>query len=45
MKELVKVTIANKRTNESTICDEHSVNITWTNVYNCINSENNNFEY
>ena len=28
MKELVKVIAANKRTNENTICNEHSINIT-----------------
>ena len=45
IKELIKMIVANKRTNENNICNEHSINITLTNLYNCIVSEQKDFEY
>lgn len=37
--------VADKKVNENTICNEDSVDVNWTSVYNYINWENNDFKY
>ena len=34
MKELTKMIVANKRTNQNTLCNEHSMKVNSTDVYN-----------